>query len=81
MVGKSLEDALYFNYQLIEKTGPRAAPHITFYGDQPDDYETDVFTNGAVNFVNDEAVGNQPFWLNLWFISPTAPSTRPRGIC
>ena len=55
--GKVSEDALYFNYQLIEKTGPSATPHITFYGDQPSDYQTDVFTNRAVNFVNDDAVG------------------------
>jgi N-acetylglucosamine-6-sulfatase len=71
--GKVSEDALYFNYQLIEKTGPGAVPHITFYGDQPSDYQTDVFTDRAVNFVNDKAVANQPFWLNLWFNSPHGP--------
>ena len=71
--GKVSEDALYFNYQLIEKTGPSATPHITFYGDQPNDYQTDVFSDRAVNFVNDHAVGNQPFWLNLWFNSPHGP--------
>src|SRR3954467_13662149 len=37
--GKVSEDALYYNYQLIEKTGPSATPHITFYGDRPDDYQ------------------------------------------
>jgi arylsulfatase A-like enzyme len=71
--GKVSEDALYFNYQLIEKTGPSAIPHLTFYGDQPSDYQTDVFTDRAVNFVNDSAVGDQPFWLNLWFNSPHGP--------
>jgi arylsulfatase A-like enzyme len=71
--GKVSEDALYYNYQLIEKTGPSAVPHITFYGDQPADYQTDVFTDRAVNFVNDQAVGKQPFWLNLWFNSPHGP--------
>ncbi len=71
--GKVSEDALYFNYQLIEKTGPGAVPHITFYGDQPSDYQTDVFTDRAVNFVNDSAAGKQPFWLNLWFNSPHGP--------
>jgi N-acetylglucosamine-6-sulfatase len=71
--GKVSEDALYFNYQLIEKTGPSSVPHITFYGDQPSDYQTDVFTNRAVNFVTDDAVGDQPFWLNLWFNSPHGP--------
>jgi arylsulfatase A-like enzyme len=71
--GKVSEDALYFNYQLIEKTGPGVVPHITFYGDQPNDYQTDVFSDRAVNFVNDKAVADQPFWLNLWFNSPHGP--------
>jgi N-acetylglucosamine-6-sulfatase len=71
--GKVSEDALYFNYQLIEKTGTNPVPHLTFYGDQPTDYQTDVFTDRAVNFVRDSAVTKQPFWLNLWFNSPHGP--------
>ncbi len=71
--GKVSEDALYFNYQLVERTGPGAVPQITFYGDQPNDYQTDVFSDLAVNFVNDKAVADQPFWLNLWFNSPHGP--------
>jgi N-acetylglucosamine-6-sulfatase len=71
--GKVSEDALYFNYQMIEKTGPVATPHITFYGDQPSDYQTDVFTNRAVDFVKDSGASKQPFWLNLWFNSPHGP--------
>ena len=71
--GKVSEDALYFNYQLIEKTGPDVVPHLTFYGDQPTDYQTDVFADRAVNFVHDSGVAKQPFWLNLWFNSPHGP--------
>jgi arylsulfatase A-like enzyme len=71
--GKVSEDALYFNYQLIEKTGPSATPHITFYGDQPADYQTDVFGDRAVDFVSDSGLAKQPFWLNLWFNSPHGP--------
>jgi arylsulfatase A-like enzyme len=71
--GKISEDALYFNYQLIEKTGLSATPHLTYYGDQPADYQTDVFADRAVNFINDKAPANQPFWLNLWFNSPHGP--------
>jgi len=75
--GKVSEDALYFNYQLIEKTGPSAIPHITFYGDQPPDYQTDVFGDRAVNFLKDKVSGGtvagKPFWLNLWFNSPHGP--------
>jgi len=71
--GKVSEDALYFDYNLIEKTASNPTPRITFYGDQASDYQTDVFGDRAVNFVNDSAVSNQPFWLNLWFNSPHGP--------
>ncbi len=72
--GKVSEDALYFDYQLIEKTGPSATPHITFYGAQPSDYQTDIFSDRAVNFINDLNTSTQePFWLNLWFNSPHGP--------
>ena len=71
--GKISEDALYFDYNLIEKTAPTATPRITFYGDQPNDYQTDVFGDRAVDFVQDSAVSHEPFWLNLWFNSPHGP--------
>jgi arylsulfatase A-like enzyme len=71
--GKVSEDALYFDYNLIEKTSYNGTPRITFYGDQPTDYQTDVFGDRAVDFVNDSAVSRQPFWLNLWFNSPHGP--------
>jgi len=71
--GKVSEDALYFDYNLVEKTGPNAAPRVTFYGDQPTDYQTDVFGDRAVDFIKDSALGHEPFWLNLWFNSPHGP--------
>jgi N-acetylglucosamine-6-sulfatase len=71
--GKVAEDALYYDYTVIEKTGPTATPHLTFYGDQPSDYQTDVFSNRAVNFVNDLKTGQHPFLLDLWFNSPHGP--------
>ena len=71
--GKLSEDALYFDYNLVEKTGTFATPRLTFYGDQPNDYQTDVFGDRALDFVNDSAVSRQPFWLNLWFNSPHGP--------
>jgi N-acetylglucosamine-6-sulfatase len=71
--GKVSEDALYFDYNLIEKTARSATPRITFYGDQPTDYQTDVFGDRAVDFVQDSAVSHEPFWLNLWFNSPHGP--------
>ena len=71
--GKVSEDALYFNYQLIQKTGPGVAPRITFYGDEPLDYQTDVFSSRAVDFVKDHASSQEPFLLDLWFNSPHGP--------
>jgi N-acetylglucosamine-6-sulfatase len=72
--GKISEDSLYFNYQLIEKDSPSVAPHTTFYGDQPADYQTDVFRNKAVNFINQlKPNGQTPFMLNVWFNSPHGP--------
>jgi arylsulfatase A-like enzyme len=71
--GKVAEDALYFNYQLVEKTGSTATPKLTFYGDEPLDYQTDVFSDLALNFARDRAVAEQPFLLDLWFNSPHGP--------
>ena len=71
--GKVSEDALYYDYSMIEKTGPNVAPHITFYGNQPDDYQTDVFANRALSFVNDSTPAQRPFLLDLWFNSPHGP--------
>jgi N-acetylglucosamine-6-sulfatase len=79
--GKVSEDALYFDYQLIEKTATSPTPRITFYGDQPSDYQTDVFSDRAVNFVDDSAGSHEPFWLNLWFNSPHGPfDPAPRDV-
>ncbi|HEY6771723.1 MAG TPA: sulfatase [Solirubrobacterales bacterium] len=71
--GKVSEDALYFDYNLIEKTSSGRPPRITFYGDQPADYQTDVFGDRAVDFIRDSATSHEPFWLNLWFNSPHGP--------
>src|SRR5215210_4059174 len=72
--GKISEDALYFNYQVIEKGAPPSnTPHLTFYGDQSSDYQTDVFRDQAVDFVRDLSGANEPFLLDLWFNSPHGP--------
>jgi N-acetylglucosamine-6-sulfatase len=72
--GKVSEDALYYNWQVIEKTGTSAVPHLTFYGDQPSDYQTDVFADRAVDFINDlSPVTQTPFMMDVWFNSPHGP--------
>jgi arylsulfatase A-like enzyme len=72
--GKISEDSLYFNYQLIQKESPFVAPHTAFYGDQPADYQTDVFRDRALDFIDHLDSDDQtPFMLNLWFNSPHGP--------
>jgi N-acetylglucosamine-6-sulfatase len=71
--GKISEGPLYFNYQLIEKTNPADTPELVFYGDQPSEYQTDVLTGKAVNFINGATPGETPFMVNLWFNAPHAP--------
>src|SRR3954471_16725355 len=71
--GKVSEDALYFNYQLIEKTPASPTPRLTFYGDQPSDYQTDIFSDRATDFIQDRASANAPFMMDLWFNSPHGP--------
>jgi arylsulfatase A-like enzyme len=71
--GKLSDGALYFNYQLIEKTGPGEAPELAFYGDQEWEYQTDVFSGKTVDFVDSAGPGETPFMLNLWFNAPHGP--------
>ena len=71
--GKVSEDALYFNYQIIEKTPASSTPSLTFYGDQPSDYQTDIFGDRATDFITDSATANAPFMMDLWFNSPHGP--------
>jgi N-acetylglucosamine-6-sulfatase len=71
--GKVSEDALYYNYQLIEKTSPTDVPHLAFYGDQPDDYQTDVFGQKADSFVNNLKPSQTPFLMDVWFNAPHGP--------
>jgi len=59
--GRSPRTRSYFDYQLIEKTNPRLTPHPdTLTVDQPDDYQTDVFTDRAFNFVEDKGSAISP---------------------
>lgn len=71
--GKLSEGPLYFNYGVVEKTGPAATPEVQFYGDQDSDYQTDVFGRKAVQFVDGLTGADPPFMMNLWFNSPHAP--------
>ena len=71
--GKISEDSLYFNYSLIEKTGPSDTPSIEHYGGQVSDYQTDTLREKAIDFVDHLSTGQRPFMMNLWFNAPHAP--------
>ncbi len=71
--GKISEGPLYFNYQLIEKTDPLDDSGLVFYGDQSSEYQSDVFRDKAVEFIDGADVSQTPFMMNLWFNAPHAP--------
>ncbi len=85
---------LYFHYRLREKppasggvpcpSGDPATPgqpFTCFYGDDPSDYQTDVFRQMAVNAVHRLSGGSQPFFLNVDFNAPHSPYTpAPRDL-
>ena len=71
--GKTSETALYFNYSLIEQTGPGDTPEVEFYGDQESDYQTDVLRDKAVEFIDTATGAETPFMMNVWFNSPHGP--------
>ena len=80
---------LYFNYQLREDppadggvpcpSGDPASPGQPFtchYGDDPADYQTDVFRQmalEAIHRIGDASSGETPFFLNVDFNSPHPP--------
>jgi arylsulfatase A-like enzyme len=71
--GKVSEGPLYFNYQLIEKTGPGDTPELAFYGDQDSEYQTDVLSEKAVEFIDTAGAPETPFMMNVWFNAPHGP--------
>jgi len=80
---------LYFNYQMREDppadggvpcpSGDPPTPGQPFtchYGEDPDDYQTDVFRDMAVEAIHrvgDASGGDTPFFLNVDFNAPHSP--------
>jgi N-acetylglucosamine-6-sulfatase len=71
--GKPSEGPLYLNYQLIEQTAPGDTPELAFYGDQDSEYQTDVFSRKAVDFIDTAGAPETPFMMNVWFNAPHGP--------
>jgi N-acetylglucosamine-6-sulfatase len=71
--GKVSEQNLYFNYTMIEKESPADTPDLLFYGDQDSEYQTDVFGDKAVDFIDRASAAEMPFMMNVWFNAPHSP--------
>ena len=71
--GKVSEGPLYFNYSLIEKEGPADTPELVFYGDQENEYQTDVLGQKAEDFIDTAGAAETPFMMNVWFNAPHGP--------
>ena len=71
--GKVSEDSLYFNYSLVEKSGPGDPAKLAFYGGEVGDYQTDAFRDKALDFLDHLGTSQQPFMMNLWFNAPHGP--------
>jgi len=71
--GKVSEPSVYFNYNLLEKTGPSDGAEVKFYGSGADDYQTDVFGEKAEDFINGVNTSQEPFMMNVWFNAPHGP--------
>jgi N-acetylglucosamine-6-sulfatase len=79
---------LYFDYRLREKAplsggvpcpsgdpAPPGQPFTCFYGEDPSDYQTDVFRQMAVEAVHRLSGAQTPFFLNVDFNAPHSPYT------
>jgi N-acetylglucosamine-6-sulfatase len=77
--GKVSQPEIYYDYQLAEDPdGPGVIPaqYVT-YGGQPEDYQTDVLRDKALDFIDglpQNGGGPKiPFALDLWVNAPHAP--------
>jgi N-acetylglucosamine-6-sulfatase len=71
--GKVSDGSVYFNYHLLEKTGPDDAPELEFYGSGASDYQTDLFGEKAEDFIAGLNSSEEPFMMNVWFNAPHGP--------
>jgi len=78
-VSSALRPYQGYKYELIHwnngkpmnDTDWQGSTSLSYQGDQPENYSTDVFTNEAIKFLNSTKTNDaQPFFL---FLNPTAP--------
>jgi len=71
--GKISEPDLHQNYSLIEREFPGDDAELVFYGDQEQDYQSDVLGDKAVEFIDTATGAETPFMVNVWFNAPHSP--------
>jgi N-acetylglucosamine-6-sulfatase len=64
----------YYNYDLYEKDAG-GIPETRFYGNTDAEYQTNVFRDKAVGFIQNLTPSQTPFYLQLWFNAPHAQYT------
>jgi len=63
----------YYNYNLNENG------NIVFYGDDADNYQTDVYARKAIDFIQKRSSDSTPFFLSIAFLSPHDDTSIPPG--
>ncbi len=77
--GKVSQSQIYYDYELAEDPDGQGVvpPQYVFYGNQPEDYQTDVLRDKALDFIDglpqNGGGSKTPFALNLWVSAPHAP--------
>lgn len=64
------EGGAYYNNFTLNQDGA-----LVHYGNDPEDYSTDVLKGIGLDFIRDAAVGEEPFFLYLAPFAPHGPST------
>jgi N-acetylglucosamine-6-sulfatase len=54
----------FWNYELNENG------ELRFYGDDPEEYQTDVYADKAVDFIHGQTTASEPFFLTVGFGAP-----------
>lgn len=68
-----------YDYRMVEKGPTDSAPRRVEYGSDTEDYQTDVFADRAVDFVERSADGPEPFFMLVDTLAPHQENIGFRG--
>ncbi len=80
---------MYYGYQLLEEGGLRTYGSVNEDPDSPanpDSYNSDVYTDKAVDIITQRAPSRQPFYLSVSYLAPhgggpNQPADQPQSRC